>query len=92
MQKIQFNKTNHVFLDNGIIALYRYLESFEKQGRCKRAINRDFLEIEAEDILLLLEEVYFVMGKEIYDTSKASDESHANTRRVHCNQRTVQGY
>jgi hypothetical protein len=43
MTRIEFKKTNHIFLDNGIIALHRYLEEYETKGECKRSLTEGSL-------------------------------------------------
>lgn len=76
MNTVIFEQTQHVLLDNGIIALYRYLTDELK----KEALMKDFaleyevsltdtqLIITSDNIPVLLEEVYYLMGKEVYDT------------------------
>ena len=72
MKKIEFNKTLNIFINTGIIALYRYLVKFERKNpavNLNYQLYDDKLIIESDDILHLLEEAYYFMGKEIYDTS-----------------------
>ena len=73
MTKIIFNKTSNIFLDSGIIALYSYLEKFKSDKdfnyKFDFELHEDHLRIECEELFHLLEDVYFYMGKEIYDTS-----------------------
>ncbi|MBZ9728754.1 hypothetical protein LB467_03570 [Salegentibacter sp. JZCK2] len=72
MNKIEFNKTSNIFINTGIIALYRYLVKFERKNTVANLsyqLYDDKLIVESDDILNLLEEVYYFMGKDIYDTS-----------------------
>lgn len=71
MREIAFKKTSNIFLNTGIVALYRYLIKFERKSNLKFCyhLSDDSLDVESDEILKLLEEVYYFMGKEIYDTS-----------------------
>nr|WP_295934909.1 hypothetical protein [uncultured Dyadobacter sp.] len=90
MQEIVFKQTNNVFLDNGIIGLYHYLkkgtreelpswlaplEQFSLEEGTHFALTRDELRITHERLFDLLEEVYYAMGKDIYDTYTTKQES-----------------
>lgn len=72
MDKIEFNQTSNIFVNTGIIGLYRYLGKYKRLN--PKTSNYDFkletnrLVLEGEDLLKLLEEVYYLMGKDIYDT------------------------
>lgn len=69
MKKIEFQYCNNVFLDNGIIGLYKYLL---KDEHLKKGTHFDLEEkclwIEHEDLFELLERIYYTMGREVYDT------------------------
>lgn len=78
MKEITFKRTSNVFLNTGIIALYDYLErcaSGELSLNGYTLENNDFiltkdsLTIKHDNLFLLLEDVYYLMGKEVYDTS-----------------------
>lgn len=71
MNKIEFKKTSNIFINTGIVALYRYLMKFERKSDFKFSytLNDDRLVVESDEILNLLEEVYYFMGKEVYDTT-----------------------
>lgn len=72
MNKIEFNKTSNIFINSGIVALYRYLGKYKRKNASEKFDFRlldDKLIVESENILSLLEEVYYFMGKDIYDTS-----------------------
>lgn len=72
MNRLEFNKTSNIFINTGIIALYRYLIRFERINPMLEFSYHLYdkkLIVESETILNLLEEVYYFMGKYIYDTS-----------------------
>lgn len=71
MNNIEFNKTSNIFINTGIVALYRYLIKFERKSQIEFTYKLldDKLIVECEDVLNLLEEVYYFMGKSVYDTS-----------------------
>lgn len=72
MNRIDFNKTSNIFINTGIVALYRYLGKFERkhpeQELSYKLLDNQLI-VEAENILSVLEDVYYFMGKDIYDTS-----------------------
>jgi hypothetical protein len=73
MNKIEFNKTSNIFVNAGIIGLYRYINKYtaifpDKFNVTKNELQKNKLIVECEKLLELLEEVYYFMGKEIYDT------------------------
>ncbi|WP_288426179.1 hypothetical protein [uncultured Spirosoma sp.] len=90
MQEIVFKQTHNVFLDNGIIGLYRYLQRATRdelpswmaplrpfnlrEGEHFNLTNSE-LRIMHERLFDLLEEVYYVMGKEVYDTFTPKQET-----------------
>jgi len=71
IKEIEFRYSNSFLLNSGIIALDHYLEEFKE----KTDISYDFklleksLLVNSNELSRLLEEVYYFMGKEIYDTS-----------------------
>ena len=77
METIEFNRTSNVFLNTGIVALHHYLEKCAddetllaypiEQSNFK--LDKDKLTITHENLFQLLEDVYYLMGKEVYDTS-----------------------
>jgi hypothetical protein len=75
MTRIEFKKTNHIFLDNGIIALHRYLEEYETKGECKRSLTEGSLVVESDDLVNVLEKAYYKMGREVYDTYTTKQEN-----------------
>ena len=77
MKTIIFNKTSNIFINSGIIALHWYLENRRQELAIDYSfeLTSDALHIQSEELLKLLEDVYYLMGKEVYDTSgkKARD-------------------
>ncbi|UCH93759.1 MAG: hypothetical protein JSV88_26305 [Candidatus Aminicenantes bacterium] len=74
IKEIEFRYSNNFLLNSGIIALDHYLEKFKE----KTDISYEFklsekaLLVRSDELSRLLEEVYYFMGKEIYDTSGES--------------------
>ncbi|ADB41977.1 hypothetical protein [Spirosoma linguale] len=84
MQEITFTQTHNVFLDNGIVALYRYLQKAEhpdllpkeleglKAYPLKKGVHfgleSNKLWLHHPDLFQLLEVLYYGMGHEVYDT------------------------
>jgi hypothetical protein len=75
MNKIEFHKTANIFVNTGIVALHRYIMKFllenQEFGGIRNELLPDKLIIENERLLELLEEVYYFMGREVYDTASA---------------------
>jgi hypothetical protein len=68
-------------LDNGTVALHRYLVRYKSDLKiqdyeCSFTSNKELV-IQSEKLFELLEEVYYLMGKEVYDTytNKQRDEA-----------------
>ncbi len=84
MNSIVFSKTSNIFLNSGIIALNYYLDicknKSDKIYDYTHKLTEDELKIECKELFPLLKEVYYVMGKELYDTSgknaKEKEEKH----------------
>lgn len=72
MKKIEFKRTAHTMLNNGIIGVYDYLKKAEKEDRFiiefKYQLKESGLQIECEELFTLLEELYYWMGEDYYDT------------------------
>lgn len=73
INKIEFNLTSNIFLNSGIVALDHYLSEFRSKTEFKYEfdLNKNKLTLKCDELLRLLEEIYYYMGKEIYDTSGA---------------------
>ncbi|MEX2363704.1 MAG: hypothetical protein WD597_08775, partial [Balneolaceae bacterium] len=88
MKKIEFHKTSNIFINTGIVALHRFIDRFQMHndefGEIRNELFPDKLIVENERILGLLEEVYYFMGKEIYDT--ASTDQISKNENVYFNQ------
>jgi hypothetical protein len=77
MNTIEFKRTSNVFLNTGILALHHYLERCAKDksllsysiDQSNFCLENDKLTIVHENLFQLLEDVYYLMGEEVYDTS-----------------------
>lgn len=76
MTSIEFSRTSNVFLNTGIVALHYYLEKCTDDSLLAYPIDRsnfqfeiDKLTINHNNLFQLLEDVYYLMGKEVYDTA-----------------------
>ena len=71
--EIEFKRTSNIFINAGIVALYQYLKECEEDKifnyNYSFSLNKDFLRVECEHLFILLEDIYYYMGKELYDTS-----------------------
>lgn len=83
MNKLEIPFFNHPMLDNGTVALHRYLNRYRNnlpihlQEYSCHFITRKKLLIESEQLFDLLEGIYYLMGKEIYDTYTAKQQNEA---------------
>ncbi len=71
---IEFKHTNNIFVNAGIIALHRFLDKHvyefpDRYNVIRNELHKDKLIIESDNIFQLLEDVYYYMGKEVYDTA-----------------------
>jgi len=71
MNEISFRQTSNIFLNGGIVALRWYLEFHKSEFSFEYTLEStpEILKIKSDNLLKLLEEVYYLMGGEIYDTS-----------------------
>ncbi|HEY5370180.1 MAG TPA: hypothetical protein VIJ75_14450 [Hanamia sp.] len=77
MKSIEFNRTSDIFLNSGIIALHHYIEKCAEDNsllgypidKSNYQLEKDRLTITHDDLFRLLEDVYYLMGKEVYDTA-----------------------
>jgi hypothetical protein len=71
---ITFHRTANVFINAGIVGLYKFIEKYNLHQADKfpslkvSPLSNDELTIECDKLMEYLEEVYYFMGKEIYDT------------------------
>ena len=74
IKEIEFLYSNNFLLNSGIIALNYYLEEFKEKTDIKYEfkLSERALLVRSNELSRLLEEVYYFMGKEIYDTSGES--------------------
>lgn len=90
MKRIEFNKTSNIFINSGIIALHRFIFKFQQRsdkfGEIKIELLPTKLVIGNERVLDLLEEVYYYMGNEIYNTT--STKQKAKNENVYLNEKT----
>jgi len=70
INKIEFKHSSNIFLNSGIVALDYYLNEFKSRTNIEYQfeLNENSLLLKSEKLLNLLEEIYYYMGKEIYDT------------------------
>ena len=72
MRKIEFNKISNIFINNGIVALHRFITKFQHRNKDFGEIQNELLPskliVGHEEVLKLLEEVYYFMGNEVYNT------------------------
>lgn len=84
INKITFRRTANVFINAGIIGLARYIKKYQiKYPDSFNAVEvspiaKNEFTIQGDNLLSFLEEVYYYMGKEIYDTptEKQQAENH----------------
>lgn len=71
--EIEFKRTSNIFINAGIVALYQYLKQCQEDKifdyDYSFSLNKDSLRVECDKIFTLLEDVYYHMGTELYDTS-----------------------
>jgi tmRNA-binding protein len=77
MNEIVFKRTSNVFLNTGIVALHHYLERYKfpdaetqlSDEELWYELNKDQLLVRSNRLLEILEQVYYLMGREVYDTA-----------------------
>jgi len=87
INKIEFKQTNNIFVNAGIVALHRYINKFTREYLDKYIVSKNVLEknkliVECDDLMNLLEDVYYFMGKEIYDTVTAKQWKEAKNNKA----------
>lgn len=79
--EIEFRKCSNIFINTGIVALYQYLIKCQDNKNFDYdytfSLSKDRLTLKSENLFSLLEDVYYCMGKDMYDTSgkKAREKS-----------------
>ncbi|MDZ7899247.1 MAG: hypothetical protein U5N85_14650 [Arcicella sp.] len=70
LERLEIPYFHDVMLDNGTVALYLYLKRRKKEllFDYEIQISDNQLIIECEQLFDLLEDVYYLMGEEVYDT------------------------
>jgi hypothetical protein len=69
LSEITFRRTSNVFLNTGIVALYDYLlEAALEYQNLEVHFSPDMLTLRGEKWYEVLEEIYYRMGREVYDT------------------------
>lgn len=72
---ITFRRTSNIFINAGIVGLARYIKKFkivypdEFPTLLASSLSKNKFTVNCEKLLEFLEEIYYFMGKEIYDTS-----------------------
>jgi hypothetical protein len=73
INEIEFKRTSNIFINAGIVALYQYLKDCKEDKvfdyDYSFNLDKDILRVESDMLFTLLEDVYYYMGKELYDTS-----------------------
>lgn len=83
---IKFKRTAHTMLNNGIIGLYDYLKKAKEENKFEFEFDFKFsdnaLEIDSEELIYLLEELYYRMGRDYYDTVTIDQEKEVEEKGV----------
>lgn len=73
IQSISFHQTANIFVNSGIVGLHHFLRRYQMRNNgafpsLSYRLDRDSLEVSCERLLPLLEEIYYFMGRVVYDT------------------------
>tara|TARA_R110002124_G_scaffold146076_1_gene311312 strand:- start:2628 stop:4385 length:1758 start_codon:yes stop_codon:yes gene_type:complete len=69
MNRIEFLYFNNVFLDNGIIGLYQFLQDENNlEENIDYGLEEKKLWIQNDNLFELLETLYYALGRKVYDT------------------------
>lgn len=76
LTSITIHQTANLFVNAGIVGLYHFLRRFQMENdgafpSLSYRLDRDRLEVSCDRLLSLLEEVYYFMGRVVYDTPTA---------------------
>lgn len=92
MDKIEFKRTSNIFINSGIIALDYYLNECKEENHLgyndfEFELSKSSLVISCESqekLFKLLYEIYYYMGRDVYDTVTKEQLDNAN-KVVKCN-------
>ena len=86
--EIEFKRTSNIFINAGIVALYQYLKIFKEDNNVdydySYSLDKDCLQVKCDKLFTLLEDVYYFMGKELYDTVTEKQEDNLRNKKE-CN-------
>ena len=72
INEIEFKRTSNIFINAGLVALNQYLKECQQDKifdyDYSFTLDKDSLRVESDKLFTLLEDVYYFMGKEVYDT------------------------
>lgn len=76
LTSITFRQTANIFVNAGIVGLYHFLRRYELENdgafpTLSYRLEKDRLEVSCDRLLPFLEEVYYFMGRVVYDTATA---------------------
>lgn len=78
---IEFKRTGHTLLNNGIIGVYKYLIKAKKEDffdfPFEFELTKNKLTITSDRLPQLLDDIYYWMGKEVYDTYTIKQQENA---------------
>ena len=78
MKRIEFPFFNNVFLDNGIVGLYKFLkENANLEIGVHFGLEEKKLWVQHDELFETLERVYYAMGSKVYDTYTAKQKDEA---------------
>ncbi|SHJ31803.1 hypothetical protein SAMN05444280_11631 [Tangfeifania diversioriginum] len=79
--EIEFKRTGHTLLNNGIIGLYKYLVKAKNEDffdfPFEFELTNNKLTITSDKLPQLLDDIYYWMGKEVYDTYTIKQQENA---------------
>ena len=83
--EIEFKRTSNIFINAGIVALYQYLKIFKEDNDIdydySYSLDKDSLQVKCDKLFTLLEDVYYYMGKELYDTVTEKQEDNLRNKK-----------
>lgn len=80
--EIEFRRTSNIFINTGIVAFYQYLKTIKEEKYVDYnfdfSLEKDSLRLKCEFLFRLFEDAYYLMGRELYDTSGAKARQESN--------------